>query len=139
MTIWQSSANNTVVARCSLQEAELSDGEAFHNLRIRAKKLRYTMEIVKVAFEPCFRKRLYRRVVALQDVMGMVIDHTTAKTLFSEWTAKTDDAEEKAYFQGLLLAETRAREDFRQAFYAIWEPKAVRKLQRQFRACCGFS
>ncbi len=119
-------------------EAKLSEDEALHKLRIRTKKLRYTMEIVEVAFAPCFRKELYRRVVALQDVLGKVNDRATAKTLFSDWIEKTGDAEEKAFVEGLLLAETRAREDLRQVFNAIWTPKAVKELKRQFRACCGF-
>jgi CHAD domain-containing protein len=116
---------------------DLSDDEALHRLRISTKKLRYTMEIVEAAFEPFFRKKLYRRISALQDVMGIVNDHATAKTLFGEWLSQADDLQHKAFFRGILLAETKAHEDVRQAFYVIWTPKAIRKLQRQFRACCG--
>ena len=120
-------------------KADLLDDEALHKLRIRTKKLRYTMEIVEAAFRPCFRKRLYRRVAALQDLMGAVNDRATAKTFFAEWIAKTDDAELKAFFLGLLLAETRAHEDLRQAFHAVWTPEAAKELQRQFRDCCQSS
>ena len=97
------------------------------------------MEIVEVAFHPCVRKKLYRRISTLQDVMGMVNDHATAKTLFGEWLSQTDDAQQRAFFRGILLAETKAHEDVRQAFFVIWTPKEVRRLQRQFRACCGLS
>jgi hypothetical protein len=97
------------------------------------------MEIVEAAFQPCFRKKLYRRISTLQDVMGMVNDHATAKALFGEWLSQTDDAQQRAFFQGILLAETKAHEDVRQGFLVIWTPKAVRRLQRQFRACCGLS
>ena len=120
-------------------EADLSDEEALHRLRIRTKKLRYTMEIVEVAFEPCFRKKLYRRVVALQDLMGMVNDRAEAKTLLSQWVAQSDDGEAIAFFQGLLVAETRAHEDLRQVFRAVWTPQAANELQQEFRACCGFA
>jgi CHAD domain-containing protein len=118
-------------------EADLSDDEALHMLRIRTKKLRYTMEMIEVAFEPCFRKKLYGRVSALQDVMGSVNDHATAKTVFGDWLTQTDDAQRQAFFRGILLAETKAHEDLRQAFYAIWTPQMVKTLRRQFRACCG--
>ncbi len=118
-------------------EADLSDDEALHRLRIRTKKLRYTMEIVDVAFEPCFRKKLYPRVTALQDIMGAVNDHATAKNVFGDWISKSDDPRQNAFFRGILLAEMKAHEDLRQAFQLIWTPKAARKLQRQFRACCG--
>lgn len=117
--------------------ADLSCDEALHNLRIRTKKLRYTMEIVETAFAPCFRKSLYRQISALQDVMGMVNDHATARVFFSEWAGKTEDAQQKTFFQGILQAEKKAHEDLRQVFCSIWTPKSARKLQRQFRVCCG--
>jgi CHAD domain-containing protein len=120
-------------------EADLSDDEAFHNLRIRTKKLRYTMEIVEATFKPCFRKKLYGRISTLQDVMGMVNDHATAKTFFSDWCVKTEDLHEKAFFRGILLAEMKAHQDLRQAFDTIWTPRTVKKLRRQFRACCRVS
>jgi CHAD domain-containing protein len=118
---------------------DLSNDEALHRLRICTKKLRYTMEIVQAGFGPSFRDKLYRRISAFQDVMGMVNDHATAKMVFGEWLSQTDDAQQKAFFRGILLAETKAHEDVRQAFFAIWTPKALKRLQRQFRAFCELS
>lgn len=120
-------------------EADLLNEEAFHNLRIRTKKLRYTMEIVEAAFKPCFRKKLYNKISTLQDVMGTVNDHATAKTFFSDWFEKTDDPQEKAFFRGVVLAEMKAHEDLRQNFHMIWTPRAVKKLRRQFNSCCRIS
>jgi CHAD domain-containing protein len=119
--------------------ADLSDDEALHRLRICTKKLRYTMEIVEAAFEADFRKKLYRRISTLQDVMGLVNDHATAKIVFGEWLSQTDDAQQRAFFRGILLAEAKAHEDVRQTFCLVWTPKAVRRLQRQFRACYRLS
>ncbi len=138
---WQASRYLEPVVKKFLRasKADLSDDEALHRLRIRTKKLRYTMEIVAVAFAPRFRQKLYRQVSAFQDVMGMVNDHATAKALFSDWVATTDDLQQAAFFRGILLAETKAHEDLRQALYAMWTPHAVKKLRQQFRACCGFS
>ena len=42
-------------------EADLSDDEALHDLRIQAKKLRYSMEHVAAAFKPSFKNKLYVR------------------------------------------------------------------------------
>jgi CHAD domain-containing protein len=117
-------------------EADLSDDESLHALRIRTKKLRYTMEIVAVAFDPAFRKRLYPQVTLFQDLLGTVNDHATAKTLFQDWRSKSEDAQQKAFLEGLLLAEERATGDLRAAFRAIWTPKIVSGLKRQFRAYC---
>ncbi len=120
-------------------EADLTDDEAFHEFRLRGKKLRYTMEIVAPAFGPDFRKKLYRRISELQDVMGMVNDRATAKVFFGDWIQKTEDPQLKTFFRGILFAEAKAHSDLRHAFTAIWTPKAASELRQQFRACCRFS
>ncbi len=117
-------------------ESDIISDEALHALRIRTKKLRYTMEIVAVAFDSTFRKRLYPQMTLFQDLLGTVNDHATAKTLFGDWRSKSEDAEQKAFLEGLLLAEQRATEDLRAAFLATWTPKVVSRLKRQFRAYC---
>jgi CHAD domain-containing protein len=117
-------------------KADLSSNEALHALRIRAKKLRYAMEIVASAFAPAFRKKLYPQVSLYQDLLGAVNDHATAKVLFQEWLAKSQDALQRAFLEGVILAESSAHRDLREAFLALWTPKVVRKLRRQFRACC---
>ena len=43
-------------------QSDLTTYESLHGLRIRTKKLGYTMEIVAVAFAPAFRKKLYPQV-----------------------------------------------------------------------------
>jgi CHAD domain-containing protein len=117
-------------------ESDLTTDDSFHALRISTKKLRYTMEIVAVSFDSAFHKRLYRQVTLFQDLLGTVNDHATARTLFGDWRSKCEDAEQKAFLEGLLLAEQRATEDLRAAFLATWTPKVVAGLKRQFRAYC---
>ena len=117
-------------------ESDLTTDESFHALRIRTKKLRYTMEIVAVAFDSVFRKKLYPQLTLFQDLLGTVNDHAKAKTLFGDWRSKCEDAEQRAFLEGLLLAEQRATEDLRAAFLATWTPKVVSGLGRQFRAYC---
>ena len=113
--------------------SDLTTDDSLHGLRIRTKKLRYTMEIVAVAFDSSFRKKLYLQVTLFQDLLGTVNDHATAKTLFGNWLSKSEDAQQKAFLEGLLLAEERAAEDLRAAFLATWTPKVVSGLKRQFR------
>ena len=117
-------------------ESDLTTDESLHALRIRTKKLRYTMEIVAVAFDSAFRKKLYPRVTLFQDLLGTVNDHATAKTLFQGWLSKSEDAEQKAFLEGLLLAVERAAKDLQAAFLATWTPKVVSSLKRQFRPYC---
>jgi CHAD domain-containing protein len=117
-------------------ESGLTTDESLHGLRIRTKKLRYTMEIVAVAFDSSFRKRLYPQITLFQDLLGTVNDHATAKTLFGDWWSKSEDAEQKPFLEGLVLAEERATSDLRAAFLATWTPKVVSVLKRQFGTYC---
>jgi CHAD domain-containing protein len=120
-------------------DADLTDDEALHNLRIRTKKLRYTMEMVAVAFKPSFRKKLYPRISRLQDIMGIVHDHAMGRAFFHDWSLRVQDAAEKAFLEGLVLAEARAHRDVRHAFLALWRRKSVAEVRRQFGRYCGLS
>jgi len=117
-------------------ESDLTTDESLHRLRIRTKKLRYTMEIVAVAFDSTFRNRLYSQVTLFQDRLGTVNDHATTKKLFQDWLSKSEDAEQRAFLEGLLLAEARATRDLQAAFLATWTPKVVSRLKRQFLVYC---
>jgi hypothetical protein len=61
-------------------------------------------------------------------------DHATTKTLFADWLPKSEDVEQMAFLEGLLLAEKQATDDLRAGFLAIWTPTLVSHLRRQFRA-----
>ena len=94
------------------------------------------MEIVAVTFDAAFRKRLYPQVTLFQDLLGTLNDHATAKRLFGDWLATSENPEQRAFLEGLLLAEDGAITDLRAAFLAVWTPKVVSGLKRQFRSCC---
>jgi CHAD domain-containing protein len=115
---------------------DLNSEDSLHGLRIRAKKLRYTMEIVAGACDSAFRRKLYPRVTLFQNLLGTVNDHATAGSLFRDWLSKTEEIQQKAFLEGLLLAEERATADLREAFLATWTPKVVSSLKRQFRRYC---
>jgi CHAD domain-containing protein len=117
-------------------ESELTTDESLHTLRIQAKKVRYTMEIVAVAFDSAFREKLYPQMTVLQDVLGTVNDHATALTLFGDWLSKSQVVAERAFLEGLVLAGERATADLRTAFLTTWTPKAVARLKKQFADYC---
>ncbi|MGA2031626.1 MAG: CHAD domain-containing protein [Thermoguttaceae bacterium] len=117
-------------------QADLSHDDALHNLRIRAKKLRYAMEIVAVAFQPALRTVLYPQISALQDILGMVNDHAMTRALFQEWLLESQEAETRAFLEGLVLAETRAHNDIRRIFVKQWTAKSRAGLARRFRRYC---
>lgn len=117
-------------------KADLSDDAAMHALRIRAKKLRYTMEILAPAFGTGFRKKLYARVSLFQELLGAINDHATALAVLGDWRTTCEDARQKAFLEGVLLAEVQATGDLRAAFRAAWTPKAATELERRLRAYC---
>ena len=94
------------------------------------------MEIVAVAFNSAFREKLYPQMTVLQDVLGTVNDHATALTLFGEWLSKSEVLAERAFLEGLVLAEQRATANLRTAFLATGTPQAVSHLNKQFAFYC---
>jgi CHAD domain-containing protein len=110
--------------------------ESLHKLRIRAKKVRYTMEITAAAFDSVFRRKLYPQITLCQDFLGILNDHATAKKLFGEWASSSKDVAEKAFLEGWLLAEQQASDDFREVFLTTWTPKIFARLKTQFLRYC---
>ena len=115
-------------------QSDLTTYKSLHNLRIRTKKLGYTMEIVAVAFAPAFRRKLYPKVAIFQNLLGTMNDHATEKSMFRDLLSKSESLEENAFLEGLLMAEERASDDLKAGFLAIWTPKVVSDLEHQFRA-----
>jgi CHAD domain-containing protein len=116
---------------------DLGRDENLHRLRLRAKRLRYVMEVAASAFEPPYASRLYPQVEALQAVLGTLNDHATARHLFDQWRSQCEDPQCRAYLDGLAVAETAAHDDLRRAFGVLWSRASLRKLKRQFRAYGG--
>lgn len=64
-----------------LRAADLADQAAFHQLRIRVKKLRYPSELLKSLFDEALAKSYLRRLTELQDLMGQINDARVAGEL----------------------------------------------------------
>ena len=87
-------------------ESDLTTDQSLHALRIRTKKLRYAMEIMAVAFDSAFRKKLYPQVTLFQDLLGTVNDHATAKSLSRDWLSRSR-GRGRAGFLGRIAAGGR--------------------------------
>ncbi|MDP9368169.1 MAG: CHAD domain-containing protein [Chloroflexota bacterium] len=57
--------------------------EALHNLRIAAKRLRYTLELFRVVFGPEGERQI-ERVKAIQEELGQVHDHDVRTSLIED-------------------------------------------------------
>jgi CHAD domain-containing protein len=116
---------------------DLSDPIALHGFRIRAKKLRYTMEIVAGAFDEGFRLKLYPRIEKLQERLGQINDHFTAQRRFQEWAAASENAGERKYLEGLASAERTALADSHEEFLRWWTRRRASKLRRRLKPYCS--
>lgn len=105
--------------------------KGLHQFRVRAKELRYTMELLGGAFPESFRSNLYPAVEAIQDRLGQINDLATAVArLRRRVRAARGPA---AADRQRLLAEERAQFDqARQAFVAWCSPERLRELRDAF-------
>lgn len=117
---------------------DLAVPEQMHQLRIEAKKLRYTIELVEVAYPATLRRKLYPRVVAIQDVLGMANDHIVAKNMLESWALETEDGKLRVFVQGIGVGLSKGSADLRSAFLLTWTPRMVARLRQRFIKCCGF-
>jgi triphosphatase len=73
--------------RKRLKDADLADRAAFHQLRIRVKKLRYPAELLRPLFDEDASFGYLKRLVALQDLMGRVNDGHVGEALLRDLAA----------------------------------------------------
>jgi CHAD domain-containing protein len=112
---------------------DFADYTALHAFRIQGKHLRYAMEVFAGAFEPSFREELYPLVAALQERLGQVNDHATARELFALWLTE-DSLEEslRTLLESLVAEEQSALETKRDEFVGWWSKSRQTELQRRF-------
>ena len=70
--------------RKRVKTVDLTDPAAFHQLRIRVKKLRYPVELMKPLFDKKSAKTYVEQLVELQNVMGALNDARVAANLMHD-------------------------------------------------------
>ena len=96
--------------RKRVKTVDLTDPAAFHQLRIRVKKLRYPVELMKSLFDEKRAKAYVERLVDLQDLMGALNDARVAANLMLDLTLPPSA---QHLLQGWLAREqASARERF---------------------------
>ncbi len=114
-------------------QADLSDMEALHGLRICGKQLRYTMEVVACAFDNALRKEVYPEFAEVQKRIGVVIDHTTAAMIYWGWFDQAKGQEYGQVFRSLMLDEQKRAEAARGEFLQWWTAERSHELARRFQ------
>lgn len=114
-------------------EADFHDYTLLHAFRIQGKQLRYAMEVFAGAFEPSFREELYPRVAALQERLGEINDHATAREIFTLWLAENDiDDLLRGTLEKFVMDENTAVEAKRQEFLDWWTIPRRDDLRHRF-------
>ena len=113
--------------------ADLSDMEALHEMRIRGKRLRYTIELVAGAFDKTLRKDIYPDFENVQERIGVVNDHATAHKIFAQWFEKATGQEFANRFRRLAEIEQERTEATRGEFQTWWTPQRSARLRQRFQ------
>jgi CHAD domain-containing protein len=110
------------------------DLEALHRFRLRGKELRYTMELSASLFPPEFRTSLYPLVTRLQNKLGKINDHATARRRLINWSAEAKNRRQADLLCGLIVREHKQLEKSIKRFKKWWRPKFAQELDNSFRA-----
>jgi CHAD domain-containing protein len=108
---------------------ESSDPPALHQFRIRAKDLRYAIELVAPAFGAELRKKLYALIEELQERLGRIQDHVAAIERCSNWSTGTHGEALRETLNELSDAEKRGQIDSIQDFHNWWNEERKSRVR----------
>ena len=100
-----------------------------HQIRIKAKRLRYAAEALSVVVETPAR-RLSEAAADLQDVLGAHHDAVTAETWLREAAATLADSGGTLVAGELITVQRHQQERLRQTWQQVWTSLNVRRLRR---------
>jgi CHAD domain-containing protein len=107
-----------------------SDPAALHEFRIRAKELRYTIELVASAFAPELRSEAYPVVEELQERLGQIQDHVAASSMLSDWADSVKGSELQELLRELAAEEFAGLDESIEGFRQWWTDERVDGLRR---------
>jgi CHAD domain-containing protein len=87
--------------------------EELHQLRIAAKRLRYSIELFHSAADPRLRTESYPAAVEMQDRLGALNDRVCSQAMFQAWLAELPPDGFAAFVAGLVVSERAAAEALR--------------------------
>ncbi len=117
---WAETQLSRTVSRFFRAEPTDDEVRTLHRFRLRAKELRYTLELVAGAFPPDAAEDAYRSVDALQRDLGDINDRTTGLLVLRDRLRSTEDPDTFDILRGYYVREKaqldRARADFLHAW-----------------------
>jgi CHAD domain-containing protein len=103
---------------------------SLHQFRIRAKALRYAIELVAGGFPAELRDSAYPLIESVQERLGRVQDLVTACGRFEAWAADDDYASFHPLLRELVRSEAKKLDDTVQEFHSWWDQGKVAALRR---------
>ena len=131
---WASARFRKILKRfIKASSADLDDVASLHRFRIRAKDLRYAMELLAPAFPAAFREQLYPVIEELQERLGEIHDHAVARVRFDNWIAKTKGKREADHVRKLREQERGKLDKLVRDFASWWTREFEAELRCSFK------
>jgi CHAD domain-containing protein len=109
---------------------EHADLTALHQFRIRGKAFRYTIELLAAALPTEVRETHYRTVEKLQEHLGKINDHVTARDRLRQWAAETGDAALRDTLCAFAEEEVTQLTEELGAWREWWTPERIAHLRK---------
>jgi CHAD domain-containing protein len=117
---------------------DMSNVEVLHQFRIRAKALRYAIELLSPAFGSTLREEIYSAIEELQERLGCVTDHIAAMRLLTQWCSDEPSAAPIDELKELLETEGRHQDEDLESFRKWWESEHAEALKRFLEEYASF-
>ena len=133
--IWAKVELKTVFKNfCKAQPCDTKDLVTLHRFRIKAKQLRYAMDLLAPAFGPEFPQQLYPTVEQLQKMLGHVNDHAVALARLERWYDEKKRGMNAQYFHRLLNEENAQLDRSIGAFWEWWTEERQQEMTGGFES-----
>jgi len=114
-----------------------SDLSALHQFRIRGKQLRYTLELLAVAFGPELREQHYPVVQRLQELLGRINDCVAADARLRRWRCNVDAPVEQEILDQLIDRQQPQLNQAIAAYRSWWTPERAETLRQGLAGLIG--
>lgn len=112
---------------------DLKVDSELHQFRIRGKRLRYAIEIFQDAFPPSLGGAIYTQIEGWQDQLGEINDRAVALKLLLEWSAKSENSDERQAFDTRLQRERNEHLSLRTAFMETVTARTLKTLEARMQ------
>jgi triphosphatase len=108
--------------------------DELHQLRIAAKRLRYSIEIFHSAASSALRLETYPQVEELQERLGALNDRAASQARWQTWLGELPPSDLAAFAASLVVRDHAAATDLREEFLAWWTAERQASVRDQLAA-----